>query len=282
MNELVTCKNCGQVFAGKYCNNCGEKVLHAHDKSIGHFFEDVVHFITHFDGKFFVTLKTMFRSPGKLSFDYVDGRRQPYFKPVSFFLLLVVLYLLFPFFQGLNMPLGGHLGQRTYRHYAQEKVNHYLQAHPGATMQQLSEKFAQKSEKTSKLLLFIIIPLTALPLWLHTFRKRPYYYDHLVLATELNAVYIIITFFLLPLLLRLLNLVLTGMHQPNYQSADGAAGIAMYLLFAVYCGIAIRRFYQLKWLQGFLILVILMALHPYIVYVLYKFLLFVIAFALVH
>jgi hypothetical protein len=282
MNDLVTCKNCGHVFAGKYCNNCGEKVLHAHDKSIAHFFEDVVHFITHFDGKFFVTLKTMFRSPGKSSLDYTDGRRQPYFKPVSFFLLLVVLYLLFPFFQGLNMPLSGHFGQGTYGHYAQEKVNHYLQAHPGATMEQLSEQFAKKSEKTSKLLLFIIIPLTALPLWLLLYRKRSYFYDHLVLATELNSVYLLITFFIFPLLIMGLNGVLSLMHQPRFSSGDGIIGIVMYTLFAIYCGIAIRRFYQLTWWHGLIILLVLLAVHPYIVYVLYKFILFVIAFALVH
>jgi hypothetical protein len=283
MMDAVTCKNCGQVFEGKYCNNCGEKVLHTHDRSIGHFFEDAIHFITHFDGKFFVTLKTMFRTPGKLSVDYTQGRRQPYFKPVSFFLLLVVLYLLFPLFGGLNMPLSMHVGQKsTYGQFAEGKVEHYLQSHPGMTMSALSEQFAQKSEKTSKLLLFIIIPLSALPLWLLLFRRRPYFYDHLLLATELNSVYLLITFFIFPLLIRGLNALLSLMHLQRFTSGDGIIGIAMYVIFAIYCGVAIRRFYQLKWRHGFIVLLVLLAVHPFIIYVLYKFILFVVAFALVH
>ena len=48
------CKNCGNFFYGNYCNICGEKVYTEHDKSILHFFEDAVHFLTHFEGNFFL------------------------------------------------------------------------------------------------------------------------------------------------------------------------------------------------------------------------------------
>jgi hypothetical protein len=34
--NIINCKNCGNSFAGKFCNNCGEKVYTDHDKSFAH------------------------------------------------------------------------------------------------------------------------------------------------------------------------------------------------------------------------------------------------------
>src|SRR5687768_6645997 len=110
----ISCKNCGNHFSGKFCNNCGEKVITGHDKSVLHLVDEGFHFLTHFEGKFFTTLRTMFSKPGLLSLDYCNGIRKRYYKPVSFFLLLVILYLLFPMFQGLNMTLSSHMTQSAY------------------------------------------------------------------------------------------------------------------------------------------------------------------------
>lgn len=277
----VSCVTCGQVFAGNYCNRCGEKVLHDHDRSVGHFFEEGFHFITHFDGKFFTTLKTIFTRPGKLSFDFCRGVRRPYFRPVSFFLMLVVIYLLFPMFTGLNMPLSGHMGQNgTYGPYATAKVERYLKAHPDVSKQVLSEQFAKKSGTTSKLLLFIIIPLTALPLWLLGYRKRPWYYDNLVLATEINSFFILLNFLVFPVLLN-------GLHWLIGSAPTGATPVAeLVLTILIYAAIllftfrAITRFYQLPWLINVLLFLVLAVAHLFIVYVIYKFILFLTVFAL--
>ena len=110
-STIHTCKNCGNQFTGKYCNVCGEKVYTDHDKSIAHFLEDALHFITHLEGTLITTLKTILTKPGRLSYDYCHGIRKKYFKPLSFFMLLVILYLLFPFFTGLNMPFRFYLNR---------------------------------------------------------------------------------------------------------------------------------------------------------------------------
>src|SRR4051812_49053712 len=104
MQKLMTdhtCKNCGNRFNGKFCNQCGEKVYTDKDRSVLHFVEEGFHFLTHFDGNFITTLKAIFIRPGQLSQDYSIGIRKKYFKPLSLFLILVVLYLLFPMFRGL-------------------------------------------------------------------------------------------------------------------------------------------------------------------------------------
>src|SRR2546423_13621943 len=139
-----TCKNCGNTFTGKYCNNCGEKVYTEEDRSVIHFFDEGLHFITHFEGNFFITLKTIFTKPGNLSLDYCDGIRKKYFKPLSFFLLLVVLYLLFPVFEGLNMKVYYHVHNDLYGPYALKKVKEIME-NKNWTEPQLEQIFHQKA-----------------------------------------------------------------------------------------------------------------------------------------
>jgi hypothetical protein len=35
------CKTCGHAFAGRYCNQCGEKVIEPRDLSVRHYLEDI-------------------------------------------------------------------------------------------------------------------------------------------------------------------------------------------------------------------------------------------------
>jgi hypothetical protein len=170
--DLNNCKNCGHAFAGNYCNVCGEKLYKEHDKALSHFFEEAFHFITHFDSKFFRTIWLVFRKPGLVSYEFCNGARKKYFKPVSLFLVGVVLYLVFPVFRGLNVTLDSHLAQNKALHIAfPAKWVKAKLAKEHITYQELNKHFEEKSPKASKLLLFIIIPLTGLLLRV-MFRSR--------------------------------------------------------------------------------------------------------------
>ncbi len=59
---------------GRYCHQCGQKNLEPKE-TVGHL---VLHFfndVTHFDGKFFSTVKYLLRKPSFLSAEYTVGRR---------------------------------------------------------------------------------------------------------------------------------------------------------------------------------------------------------------
>ena len=115
MAVLVTYKNCKQ-FAGRFCNQCGEKVYTDPDKSLEHFFEDVFHFITHFSSKFLNSFWLVISRPGLMSYKYCRGIWKKYFKPLSLFLIGVILYLLFPMIQGMNIAFDIHLYQSNALH----------------------------------------------------------------------------------------------------------------------------------------------------------------------
>src|SRR6478735_1546393 len=163
--NIIICKNCGNSFVGRFCNICGEKVYTDHDKSFAHIFEEIFHFITHFDNKFFRTLKLFFTKPGLVSTQFCNGVRNKYFRPFSVFMIGVILYLLFPILHGLNMPFKNHINNNRAFHIGFVEKWAVKKAHnQGVSLEEIAVKFDKKSPTISKLLLILIIPLTALAL----------------------------------------------------------------------------------------------------------------------
>lgn len=279
--QLITCKNCGNQYIGKFCNKCGEKIYREVDKSFLTFWDDALHFITHFDGKLFTSLSTMFRSPGKLSEDYCNGIRVKYFKPLPLFLMIVILYLFFPVFEGLNMQLKFFPKQPYYGAYAAEKISK-TQNTTGLSFEELSAKFHQKGEKVSKIMLLSIIPFTALFFWAVGFRKRKFLFDHLVFSAELNAFFLLWGFLILPLLFATIFLVFKFFTSAKLYVPDEGITIAIYVILIGYLSKAMRRFYHFKWWVHLLVLILFYFVHSFIVYSLYKFLLFVITIYQIH
>ncbi len=277
----ATCKNCGNVFTGNYCNSCGEKVFTEHDKSIIHLLEEGFHFITHLEGKFFTTIKTMLTRPGRLSLDYCSGIQKKYVKPLSFFLLLVVLYLLFPIAQGLNMTIGAHVQSSLYGGYAREQALHVMSS-KHLTEAYLVEHFHTASEKVSKLLLILIIPLMALWSWLLTNkRKDKLFFDHFIFSTEVNSFMVLWSFLLLPILSRLIYMLI-GLFINHYFFSDILFAILATGSIGVYTFLAARRFYGLTALKSVLYTLLFVGLYIVVFQFGYKFLLFFISLKLVH
>jgi hypothetical protein len=234
------CKNCGNSFTGSFCNECGEKVYSEHDRSFKHIFEEGFHFLTHFEGNFFNTLKAILTKPGKLSFDFCNGIRKRYFKPLSFFLMLVILYLLFPVFEGLNVDLKYHKLNGFYGAYATQEVSK-VQTEKHFTDDEMREAYKHKGEKTSKFLLFITIPAMALMSYLMGYQKRKFYFDHFIFAVEPISFLILSGFLLTPLVLVMLKYVGITFYLDN----DSLVPV-IFLLLVIYTAIAARRFFQFR------------------------------------
>ena len=87
------CLNCGTITVGRYCHNCGQENLEPKESVwhlITHFFNDV----THFDGKFFSTLKILLFRPGFLPKEYMIGRRAAYLNPVRMYIFTSFIFFL--------------------------------------------------------------------------------------------------------------------------------------------------------------------------------------------
>ncbi|MGZ5189498.1 MAG: DUF3667 domain-containing protein [Flavisolibacter sp.] len=268
-----TCKNCNNRFVGNYCNECGEKVYTEKDKHVSSFFEEGFHFITHFEGKFFRTIKTLFSRPGQVSLDYSNGIRKKYFKLLSLFLLLVLLYLIFPVFEGLNMKLYYHEEHNIYGGYAKNQVREIM-LDKDLTEKQVSDLFQKKSEKISKTFLVLILPLTAIATWAVSFKRRKYFFDQLVISTEFNSMYLLWGFLTLPLILMLVEIVYKKFSGNILQLGEGITGLMVAIPMFVFLAIASKRFYGYPIWRSILFALFFMIAHTFIVHYLYKFILF--------
>src|SRR5882724_9778851 len=105
MERHYTCKSCGTGFTGHYCNQCGEKILHASDRSFRTFLNGIFKAITFADSKFTGTLWLTLKKPGFVSREYVEGRRVKYLNPLSLFFVLNLAYFFFPVIQLFNASL---------------------------------------------------------------------------------------------------------------------------------------------------------------------------------
>ena len=83
------CLNCGTVLAGPHCHQCGQ-AAHVH-RTIWGFFHDLLHGVLHFEGKIWRTLPMLAWHPGRLTREYIDGRRASYVSPIALFLFVVFL-----------------------------------------------------------------------------------------------------------------------------------------------------------------------------------------------
>ncbi len=90
------CLNCNAVVQGRFCHICGQENIVTKESVwhlVSHFFQD----ITHFDGKFFSTLRYLIFKPGFLSREYMMGRRNSYLNPIRMYVFTSAFFFLFFF-----------------------------------------------------------------------------------------------------------------------------------------------------------------------------------------
>lgn len=83
------CTDCGQAVEGKFCSNCGQPT-HVH-RSLLHLGEEMLHGVLHFDARIWRTLPLLALNPGRLTREWVEGKRTRYVSPLAMFLFTVFL-----------------------------------------------------------------------------------------------------------------------------------------------------------------------------------------------
>ncbi len=196
------CASCGAALIGKYCHECGEKLHLRHEFALVHYSREIIYQITHIDAKIFKTLQLLVTRPGRLTEEYLIGRKKPYIRPIRLYLALSMLYFfsfsffdkaalldirlllrfdftgrLLPALQAKQQLLGGLADELFYR-----SVN-----------QQLNNKIS--------LLLFLAIFIYAFVFKIIFVAKDRYYVEHLIFCLHLMSFSFLRDMLFLPLYL---------------------------------------------------------------------------------
>jgi len=87
------CLNCGTTLRGPFCYYCGQP-----DKNLMRFFpalvRDLLEDVVDFDSRFMRTLKPLLFHPGKLTRDYLDGRRFRYVPPMRLYIFSSMVFFI--------------------------------------------------------------------------------------------------------------------------------------------------------------------------------------------
>lgn len=181
-----TCKSCGHIFAGLFCNICGEKVIEAKDRKLRTFMGSVLISTTFVDNKFLKSLWLTISNPGYLSRQYVEGRRVQYMKPLQMFFILNLVYFLFHTLQMFNSSLYTQINVLPHARIARDVVVNKI-ASEGITYGGFELMYNDKTTSLSKLLVVVFVFIASLPISLIFARRNRYFTDHMALAVELTS-----------------------------------------------------------------------------------------------
>ena len=89
------CLNCGFPFSGQenFCPECGQKNKGS-KLTFGSFIKEIFNGFISWDAKFWRTIIPLTINPGKVSKDYIEGKRMRYANPFRFYLTVSIVFFL--------------------------------------------------------------------------------------------------------------------------------------------------------------------------------------------
>ncbi|MDW3196522.1 MAG: DUF3667 domain-containing protein [Cytophagales bacterium] len=89
----MECKNCGETFKGNFCPNCGQRAT-VEKLNAKNFIKEVSGSVFQINKGLLFTMREMFLRPGQSIFNYLEGKRKPFFKPIAYAFTLSTIYFL--------------------------------------------------------------------------------------------------------------------------------------------------------------------------------------------
>lgn len=89
----LACRNCGEQAPLKFCPECGQETA-LHPPTLGEFLHEFVGHYVALEGALWRTLRLLLTKPGRLTREYLDGRRRQYVLPLRLYLTCSFLFFL--------------------------------------------------------------------------------------------------------------------------------------------------------------------------------------------
>jgi hypothetical protein len=251
-NAPARCKNCDAELLGRYCANCSQ-AANVHVPTTMELTHELMEGLTHSDSRLWRTLKCLWFNPGKLTQEFVAGRRVAYLPPFRLYLILsVTLFLISSFWQ----PAGGKFIQfdTSKEELSADSlcgnINFSINAHPDWNQRAkhaCTEIYRDQGRSlfhvalgTMPRAMFIFLPLIAFLHMLMYWRPRYRYAEQLLFFVHLHAFYFSVA----------IVMILAALAVQPWAKLHGPSGALQTLLnwsMAVYTVVAIRRVFTKSW-----------------------------------
>jgi len=230
------CANCGTSLGGEYCHACGQRRIH-HDLSlVGVMHDAIAHTSDLAELKTLRTLATLLRHPGRLTNDYIAGRRIAWITPLKLYLtIFAVTFFLYSAFKSVaiydvsTLAAVDQSGMWTKAINQLAAKNHVTAEVFMANVNARWHRYATFSQ--------IVYPLL-FAVALKVFYLRRKFIEHLVFSLHYQAVVFLITILAWPLY------YLTGL---GLTSRTAPLVVSITLAFIIYLLLSARAVYRQSW-----------------------------------
>ena len=276
-----TCLNCHHVVENRYCPNCGQENKETKE-SFHYLFFHTIEDLVHYDSGFWKTIKYLLFYPGKLTKEYLSGKRQQFVPPVKLYIFIsfitfFILSILTTFDKQTESPITTVDKTATKEksgniRFSTEKKNiiqidttdietnlGQIDGSLGKWLEGRARNIAKHAQDKDFLkqfyktlfssipkALFIFMPIFAFIVWLFHNKKRWYYFDSGIFTIHYFSM-ILLSFTINEIILTLLNRLL-GEESAEVISGFMAFGLILWWIF--YFFRSHSRFYnEKKWVS---------------------------------
>lgn len=85
------CPNCGTQLSGNFCQGCGQ-AAHLHVPSAREFLHEFIAHYVALEGKLWKSVALLIFRPGRLTRDYIEGKRVRYIEPLRLYLTFSIIF----------------------------------------------------------------------------------------------------------------------------------------------------------------------------------------------
>jgi len=263
--ESWTCPSCGARPTTRYCGNCGERSIAGAGTIPGA--QGKSQPARSSPARLLASLRALAAPPGRLTADWIAGKRVGYLSPLSLFLWMNVAFFLVQSVTGLGIltwPLRVHLADDG---FAWLDMRLLAMHRPGMRVPTaaFADMFNALEAVHAKSLVIVMVPALAAALGTLTVDRRERFGDALVFATHFFAFALLWLCALFPLLAIVLRLIfITGIPAPTPHSMDLAVTAVEAAMLGWYIYVALDTAFHLSRLRRAVTTVALIAALFYI------------------
>lgn len=236
------CLNCGGAVEGAFCHQCGQHIRDNSDRSLSRLFGEFVTNTFFLDNRFLLSALYLVRFPGRMTVEFLEGKRTKFISPITFFLFVNLIYF-------FVKPLSDY----SLTYYDQVYSQPYSPLVNGLAFQKLKKEglderaysvtYQTMSDNISKSIMIINVPMIAVFVYLMAFKRRRFYYDSLIFSFHFFSLF-------------MFSWVLVKWIYTTVEFLSGAGGSIVtditFPLFAfflpmIYAMFAIKKFLGFRW-----------------------------------
>jgi hypothetical protein len=252
LEPAANCKNCGAALLGRYCANCSQ-AANVHVPTTMELVHELLEGLTHSDSRLWRTLKNLWFKPGRLTQEFVAGKRVAYLPPFRLYLILSLLFfLIYSFSHNPVQIIKFDTEHTTASSVTSCNDTNFIsfEGHPDwnerirHTCEQVTrdngENLRHAVISTLPKAMFIFLPLVALLNMLLYWHPRYRYAEQLLFFVHVHA------FFFSALILSV-SVSNAAQVWPSLKGASDVLNTLMDWTMVIYAFIAIRRVFAKSW-----------------------------------